>query len=217
MNNFLQVRELKEVHELAEIRQMNFRDLPEDSEIIKLLKDLEKEGLHNERLWCIFVLFTGRRFRDIERLNWENVCEKDGIVSCMLPKDKAHQNKVITFSFKLNSWNLDLNINSEKRLIKTFAASGTGKVVTRSNSRMLTSKKQKLQRRSKTFTLHSLRNRHALKLLIAGKSAEEVLDIIGWESMNSLQRYVILSPEQIAKFENYQECYEFILRNRKIK
>ena len=212
----MQIRELKEVHELAVIKQLTSRDLPEDTEIIKLLMTLQKEGLTNEKLWCIFVIFSGRRFRDIERLCWEQVREKDGVISCMLPKDKCHQN-VITFSFDLKSWNLNYDIREEINLIKKLAETGKGPVVKRLNKKMLVTKKQKIQRRSRTFTLHSLRNRHAIKLLIAGNTPEKVLDIIGWESMNSLQRYVILSPEQVASFDNYEECYACIMGNRRIR
>ena len=205
------------MHELAEIKQLTSRDLPEDLEIIKLLRTLQSECLINEKLWCIFVIFSGRRFRDIERLCWENVREKDGEFSCMLPKDKAHQNKVITFSFDVDSWNLNYSIKEEIKFMTEMAAKGKGPVVTRTNKKMLINKKQKIQRRSKWFTLHSLRNRHAIKLLIAGHSSKQVLDIIGWESMNSLQRYVILSPKQVAKFDSYEECYACIMNNRRIR
>ena len=201
---------------MAKIKQLTCRDLPKNEEIITLLQKLETEQLFNEKLWVVMVVFSGRRFRDFERLTWQNVSISGGIVSCMLPKDKMHTSKIITFSFELSSWNLDYGIKKEIAVIKKLSAKGEGKVVTGETKQFISNKKQNIQRRSKFFTLHSLRNRHALKLLIGGKKVEEVLDIIGWESFESLQRYVIITPEQIAKFKTYEECYIFIMNDRNL-
>jgi len=214
--NFIQIRELTEVHDLAKIKQLTCRDLPREADIIKLLEKLEEDKLLNEKLWVIMVVFTGRRFRDFERLSWKNVSVSGGIVACMLPKDKMHTSKIITFSFKLSSWNLDYDIKKEIALIKHLSARSEGKVILGESKTIVSNKKQKIQRRSSSFTLHSLRNRHALKLLISGNSVETVLDIIGWDSIESLQRYVIITPEQIAKFSTYDACYKFILNDRNL-
>ena len=76
-------------------------------------------------------------------------------------------------------------------------------------------KKHVIKSRCKNlFRMHSLRNRASIKLLVNGRTEQEVQAAIGWRSISSLYRYTVLTITEIEHFNSYQEIYEYIMSNK---
>ena len=136
------------------------------------------------------------------------------MVSVLLMKDKANQSRFVSFGFDFNSWDLpDFSIASlvENFKLNKNIKNGKEKVIS-------DAKKHNIKNRcSNLFRCHSLRNRASIKLIISGKSEEQVQAAIGWKSISSLYRYTVLSLTELQKFENYTQAYLHIMKSRNLQ
>ena len=71
---------------------------------------------------------------------------------------------------------------------------------------------QKIRRKA-VFRLHSLRNRKAIKLILAGVDVQEIQMALGWSDIKSLQRYIKLSPNAIIALNSYEKVINTVLEN----
>ena len=198
------------------IKPFSSKDLVSDGQIVKLLKLLESENLWRELVWTVLVTITGRRFKDISRMKWCNIQLTSSGVYCLVNKDKASQGKSVNFGFSWSDWDLKWNLNSFKKwfLACKKEKNKPGFVVENVNIKSeAINMKQRIKRRG-GWRMHSLRNRKAIIMLIAGKSEENTRAKIGWRSMTSLYRYTIMNHDEISKCSNYEECRKLILNNR---
>ena len=181
---------------------------------MNLLRSLEKANLVNEILWVVIAALSGRRFKDVSRITWQNVSIQDSVVSVLLMKDKANQSRFVSFGFDFDKWDLpDFSITSlvEKFKFNKMTKNCKEKVIS-------VAKKHNIKNRcANLFRCHSLRNRASIKLIISGKSEEQVQAAIGWKSISSLYRYTVLSLTELQKFENYNQAYVHIMKNRNLK
>ena len=193
----MQKRELSLPHEDAKIQEISIRDLPAEADIIKLLVSLRHDNREDEILWVIIAAISGRRFMDVSRIHWKNVVIRNDRICILLQKDKCNQAKFVNFSFKFSSWDLpEFNIDQvvAKFMTDTRDLNGNKKVIG-------DAKKHIIKLRCKNmFRMHSLRNRARIKLIIGGKSEQEVQAAIGWRSIQSLYRYTILSLSELKNF-----------------
>lgn len=149
---------------------------------------------------------------DVSRIKWKNVVFMNDRVCILLQKDKMNQAKFVNFSFRFSDWDLpEFNID---QIVEKFKKDKTTKNL---NAKVIgKAKKHVIKNRCKNlFRMHSLRNRASIKLLISGKTENEVLATIGWRSISSLYRYTILTISELKKFKNYQEAYEYIMLNKR--
>ena len=172
---------------------------------------LRKSNKEDEILWVLIAAITGRRFVDVSRIHWKNVIIREDRICILLQKDKCNQARFVNFSFKFSEWDLpEFNIDQVVRKFRSDKQnlSGNKKVIGQA-------KKHVIKARCKTrFRMHSLRNRASIKLIINGKSEQEVQAKIGWRTIQSLYRYTVLSLSELKLFKNYQEAYEYIIQVR---
>ena len=162
-------------------------------------------------VWVVIAALSGRRFKDVSRITWQNVSINDDVVSVLLMKDKANQSRFVSFGFDFGKWDLpDFNIAS---LVENFKIN---KMVKNKKEKVISqAKKHNIKNRcAELFRCHSLRNRASIKLIIQGKTEEQVQAAIGWKSISSLYRYTVLSLTELQKFNNYNEAYEHIMKSR---
>ena len=198
-------------HENAKIQEISERDLPREDDIIKLLISLRNSKREDEILWVIIAAISGRRFMDVSRILWKNVVILNDRISILLQKDKCNQARFVNFSFKFSSWDLpEFNI---EQIVKKFKAD---KINLKGNLKVIgQAKKHVIKQRCKhLFRMHSLRNRASIKLIISGKSEQEVQAAIGWRSIQSLYRYTVLSSSELKNFKNYNEAYDYIMSSK---
>ena len=124
----------------------------------------------------------------------------DNVTFVILPKDKMHQNSMISFQFQW-IWNLSFDLQPLKheffRLFSNFE-----KPFSNINIQSV--------RRKCDFKLHALRNRKAILLAIEGRSKEYIMNTIGWSSEQSLMRYTRVPIQILNKFNSYDEALTFI-------
>lgn len=170
--------------------------------------------MKDEVLWVVIAALSGRRFKDVSRITWQNVSIQDDKVSVLLMKDKANQSRFVSFGFDFANWDLaDFDITS---LIENFkknksSKNGKEKVIAGAKKHNIKNRCQNL------FRCHSLRNRASIKLIIEGKSEEQVQSAIGWKSITSLYRYTVLSLTELQKFDNYMEAHSHIMKSRNLQ
>ena len=168
------------------------------------MASMKKEQRHFIQLMAI----TGRRAVDLLRLRWNLINISDGRVCAVLPKDKTHRNSLVSFTFEFKEYNLALGKQEFTTWLKTGVKRNSKDYVFEEF------KKQRVTTKCKNFKLHSLRNRKAISMLVAGKTVEEVKSKIGWNSLESLLRYTKLSVEFIKSFKSYNEVVEFLFKLR---
>ena len=179
-----------------------------------MLENLSKAGLHDEVLWVVIAALSGRRFKDVSRISWQNVSIQGDKVSVLLMKDKANQSRFVSFGFDFANW--DLEEFSIATLVENFkknkiTKSGKEKVIAGARKHNIKNRCQNL------FRCHSLRNRASIKLIIEGKTEEQVQTAIGWKSITSLYRYTVLSLTELQKFENYMAAHTHIMKSRNLQ
>ena len=210
-HSFLQKRELSLTHEEAEVQEITARDLPSEQDIIKLLINLRKANREDEILWVVIAAISGRRFVDVSRIYWKNVVIRNDRICILLQKDKCNQARFVNFSFKFSDWDLpqfNIDMVVEKFKADKINLSRNAKVIGKAKKHIIKIRCENL------FRMHSLRNRASIKLIISGKSEQEVQAAIGWRTIQSLYRYTILSLSELKNFNNYQEAYDYIIQMR---
>lgn len=192
--------------------QRSSKDLVSEGQLRELLKTLEKEKLWYELVWTILVAITGRRYKDIGRVKWNDVQITTEGVFCLIAKDKVSQSTNVNFGFLWTDWDVGFDISSFKSwFLENKKRRKVGFVVKGANvEKIAGNMKQKIKRRG-GFRLHSLRNRRAITMLIGGKTEEQTRQKIGWRSLMSLYRYTIINSDEIIKCENYEACRNLIL------
>ena len=201
----LEIREITKETVLKKSGPLNPRDLPKNYEIVDVLNSLKDRDL---RYFIILLTISGRRSCDIQRMVWDSVkFSPKGNVCVILPFDKMHRNTAISFEFKFGDWDLPFSIEEFKIWVKNGIESGKGDVFPGFNQ----AKKQKLSRACKNFRVHSLRNRLAIKMLIQKVPEQKILSKIGWDSFQSLKRYLKVSASFLSEFDSYDEAVNFLL------
>ena len=94
---------------MFELPEKNQKDLVSDRQLVKLLHGL---GL-TEQVWVAVLALSGRRQCDISKITKEAVCTNDIKTFVLLPKDKTHQNSLVSFEFTWK-WDLELDLTPLK-------------------------------------------------------------------------------------------------------
>ena len=146
---------------------------------------------------------SGRRAIDISRIQTKAILFTKGRWFTTLEKDKKNSLPVnFSFNFDDTLFKSSWSLNEQLRI--TIATTG---------SPFVDINWQKLRRKA-TFRLHSLRNRKAVKLILAGQSSHEVQMALGWADLKSLQRYLKISPDAIRTLNSYEKVLSVIHKNK---
>ena len=175
---------------------VNERDLVSDQQIVDLLKKVSMV----ERVWLTVLILSGRRQSDVNKISAGSLKNDGNATFVLLPKDKMHQNSLISFEFRW-AWNLDFDLQPLKcEFFRLF--SNCEKPFNNINIQSV--------RRKCDFKLHALRNRKAIMLAIEGRTKEYIMSYIGWSSDQSLLRYTRVPITILNKFTSYDDALKFI-------
>ena len=159
-----------------------------------------------QRFFIQLMAVTGRRSVDLLRLKWNLVKIKENEVCAVIAKDKTHKG-LVSFNFKFDDYDLPIGKQQFIDVLKNGVENESGLV-------FKNFMKQQVTQKSKTFRLHSLRNRKAISMLVSGATEQEVMSKIGWASLNSLLRYTKVSTSFIKQFSSYSEVVKFLFKLR---
>ena len=148
------------------------------------------------------MVASGRRAVDVMRIRSSAVIQQNGVFFATLEKDK--QNSLpVSFAFEFTD-ELFLHPQDCVTRLSTMLSSAERPFKQVSLQRI---------RRKAAFRLHSLRNRKAIKLILAGVSVHEIQLALGWSDIKSLQRYIKLSPNAILALSSYEKVLNTVLEN----
>ena len=153
-----------------------------------------------ENVWLSILILSGRRQGDIAKITQSCVTHKENTTFVLLPKDKAHQNSLVSFEFDW-TWRLEESVDKYREAFFELL---------RQEKFPFKSVNVQAVRRKINFKLHALRNYKAICLAIDGFSKENIMSKIGWASEQSLLRYVRVPLAVLYKFENYDDAFAFL-------
>ena len=167
-----------------------------ESQLVELLGSCDLR----EQVWLAVLTLSGRRQGDIAKVTSSGVSYDGDRTFVLLPKDKSHQNSLVSFQFSWD-WHLDIEIGPLKKEFSRLV-----------ETEQYPFKNINVQaiRRKCDFKLHALRNYKAILLAIHGDSKETIMSKIGWASEQSLLRYLRVPVEVLCRFENYEQAYNFL-------
>ena len=147
------------------------------------------------------MIASGRRAVDIIRIQSSAVTQQNGVFFVTLEKDK--QNSLpVNFAFDFADALFEDSQNCAERLTK---------ILDQSEEPFKMVSLQAIRRKA-AFRLHSLRNRKAIKSILAGLSIHEIQMALGWSDLKSLQRYLKLSPNAIVALDSYEKVLKTVLK-----
>ena len=150
------------------------------------------------------MLLSGRRAVDLLRLKWDCIKYVNRKYCCILPKDKTHQRKLISFSFNLKEWDFDWDLKAFEQWLN----SGIDK------KRDLVFQEPNFKKKRLTdlcpFRLHACRNFKAIDMLVKGATERQVMNFIGWVSFDSLKTYTKVDVDFIKNFDSYKHFVNFL-------
>ena len=148
------------------------------------------------------MLASGRRAVDIMRIRSSAIIQQNGVFFVTLEKDK--QNSLpVNFAFDFS----DALFTDPQECIRRLSS------ILLASERPFKEVSLQRIRRKAVFRLHSLRNRKAIKLILAGVSVQEIQLALGWSDIKSLQRYIKLSPNAILALNSYEKVLNTVLEN----